>query len=150
MNKRSKRKIREEKKEADISTAMISSFYGLGMAMITAVILTFLLSAISLLCRDPGEVAKISGYAVLFISSFVGGFMCCKHCGKYPLVCGIAFAVIYLLIHWLLSLLPIFSESALSFGSVWILRLIALGVAVGGAFFGTYKPKKRHKPKRKR
>ena len=149
MNKRSKRRVSAEEKDANIGTAIISALYGLVPALIAVVVLSLAFSAISLLCPDPREVSKISGYAVLLISSFVGGFLSYKRCGQYPLVCGLAFGGIYLVLHCLASLVPI-SEATLRSGFVWMFRLIALAIAIVGAFLGTYKPKKRHRAKRKR
>ena len=146
---RTKPKRRPASVEPTSGSAVFSSLFGLIAALITFIALTAAFSFVSLLCPDPRAVSRFLGYAVLYISSVIGGIVAYKRCGGYPLICGLSFGVLYALINWLLSLL--FSPTdAMNIGIALIMRVLSVAAAVGGAFLGSYKPKRKHRGKRKR
>ena len=146
---RSKQKRRPASLEPTTGSAIFSSLFGLVAAIITLIALTVAFSFVSLMCPDPRAVSRFLGYAVLYLSSFVGGFVAYKRCGGYPLLCGASFGVLYALINWLFSLL-LAPTDAISIGIALIMRVATAGVAILGSYLGSYKPKRRHSQKRRR
>ena len=145
---RTKQKRRSMSAEPTTAGAMLSSLHGLLAALITLIALTAVFSFVSLRCPDPRVASRFFGYAVLYMASFVGGYTAYKRCGAYPFVCGLIFGILYALINWLFSLLS--APSQISSAMVWVMRVVSVITAVGGAFLGSYKPKKRHGRRHKR
>ena len=75
--------------EVTVKRAILSAFYGVVPAIITMLGLFIILAFVSLRCPNPRAAAHISGYAALYLSSFIGGIFSYKRCGGYPLICGL-------------------------------------------------------------
>ncbi len=146
---RTKQKRRQTSSEPTSTSAIFSSLFGLLVAAVTLISLTLAFSLVSLLCHDPRIVSRVLGCVSMYIVSFIGGFATYKRCGGYPILCGISFGLLYALIIWLCSLLSV-NPDIMRPMFVWMMRAASVAVSVAGAFLGSYKPKRRHSPKRRR
>ncbi len=134
--------------EASPRQAMIMSLWGLLAAVVTAAVLIPIAATVAIFCPDPRAVARIAGYAILYISAFIGGAYTYRRCRGYALLCGLNTGLCYTALTLIMSLALGFMSSSISPGLAFALRLPIVAAAIGGAVAGSYTPKRR--PRRRR
>ena len=134
--------------EATPQGAIKSSLPGTAAALVSALVMTLLGALIALLCPDPGAAARVTGYAVLYLSAFAGGFYAYRRCRAYPLLCGLYTGLSYTALTILLSLLLQIDEGGLSPALAFLLRAPIVLTAIVGGVAASYSPKRRRKRRR--
>ncbi len=86
---------------AAINTALKSSFLGLLITVGSSLAMLFATTAAALMTDDPTAFVDVAGFASLFISSFIGGFICPKLNKQAPylvsFLCGAGFVALIML-----------------------------------------------------
>ncbi len=141
-------KKRRQTQEASPRQAIMMSLWGVLAAAVSAAVLMLMASVIAVFCPDPRAVARISGYAILYISAFLGGLYAYRRCGGYALLCGLYSGLYYTALTLILSLSLGFMASSIGAGLAFLLRLPIVAAAIGGAAAGAYTPKRRRHRRR--
>ena len=128
--------------------AIKSALPGTAAALVAALVMILIGALIALLCPDPGAAARIVGYAVLYLSAFVGGFYAYRRCRAYPLLCGLYTGLIYTALTIVLSLILRLEQGGVSAFLAFLLRLPIVVSAIVGGVSGSYSPKRRRKRRR--
>ena len=89
------------KVEGAIDTALKSSFLGILISAGVGLALLFASTAAALMTDDPTAFVDPVGYVSLFVTSFLGGFICSKlnKCAPYlvSILCGAEFVILSML-----------------------------------------------------
>lgn len=89
------------KMEATLDTAIKSSFWGILITAGISLALLFASTAAALMTDDPTSFVDPIGYVSIFVSSFLGGFICSKLDKRSPylvaLICGAGFVILSML-----------------------------------------------------
>lgn len=129
--------------------ALLSALWGVMAALGAALILVLAFGGIALMFADPGAVAGVLGYASLYLSAAVGGFVAFKHCRGLAVLCGLYTGLGFAALTLIFSLLVGSDGEGMNVGLSFLLRLVTVAAAIGGAMLATYKPPKRHRRRRR-
>lgn len=147
--KKGKRKSRGEEYGKAVSVIR-SSFIGLGVSLIFAVVLWFVASAVAYANKDPDAVAGGLGFAAIYISSMAAGFAAVRVNGHSALFCGLLSGGLLALLMFFVS---IFFNSSYSSDYPFILALGMRGImvlfSVFGAFAGLHRTSRKKRGKRR-
>ena len=138
----------ESSQEKNRLISLASSIaFGTGGGLLCFSLLVLVISALSLLLKDPHKLSLPLAVAAIYLASFASGFLALKHNkGKDTLICGCVSGILLVLILGVfLSFVPS-SSSEQAMGGVLLLRLIALPCSVLGALLAS----KPSKPKRRK
>ncbi len=91
---------------------------------------------------DVTVLPGVLGYAALYVSSIVGGFVSCKRCGGMSLLCGLYTGGALMLITLLIS--PTVG-AGITFARALLTRLPIIPIAVLGGLIASYRPVKRRR-----
>ena len=144
-----KRKSSHQKKEASTSGILSSAFKSALIALLTSLFLALIVSAIVMKIKDPIEAVLPISLAVLYICSFLSGFLCIKKLREGTILCGALSGAIFMLLHILISLfLPKDFSFSRSFGLSFLLHVLIILFSICGAYIakkGLGKRKKKRK-----
>ena len=86
---------------AALNTALKSSFLGILITVGSSLAMLLATTAAALMTDDPTAFVNVAGFASLFVSSFIGGFVCPKLNKQAPylvsLLCGAGFVALIML-----------------------------------------------------
>ena len=122
---------------------------GFAISLIIGIILTLVVSAIVFSAKDPNRYVTPAAFTVLYVCSLLGGFVSSRLNGGSPLLCGLLYSAMLLVLLLLGSLL--FGGELSSDYSIQLaigLRALVVVAALIGAFIGVYKKPARKKRKR--
>jgi putative membrane protein (TIGR04086 family) len=135
------------KKEGIIDKTFKSSFLGILITVGIGFIIMFASTAAALLTDDPTSFISPIGYISVFITSFLGGFVCSKINKHSPyivaIICGADFVILSMLFSFAL---PHSFASGMNIQTRLLLHTLSFILFPVGAFAGT----KASKPQRKR
>ena len=144
-----KRKSSHQKKESGRSGILSSAFKSALIALLTSLFLALIVSAIALRVKDPIEAVTPMSLAVLYICSFLSGFLCMKKLREGTLLCGALSGAIFMMLYISISLfLPKDFSSSRSFGISFLLHALMILFSICGAYIakkGLGKRKKKRK-----
>ena len=144
-----KRKSSHQKKESGRSGILSSAFKSALIALLTSLFLALIVSAIALRAKDPIEAVTPMSLAVLYICSFLSGFLCMKKLREGTLLCGALSGAIFMMLYISISLfLPKDFSSSRSFGISFLLHALMILFSICGAYIakkGLGKRKKKRK-----
>ncbi len=141
-------KKRRQTSETTPRGAIMSALPGVAAAMVTAIAMILIFGLIALFCPDPRAVARIAGYATLYLSAFLGGLYAYRCCRAYALLCGLYTGLFYTALTLILSLVIRVDGAGVSPMLAFLLRLPTVAAAIGGAMAGAYTPKRHHRRRR--
>ena len=140
-NKKSHTKI-----EGTLDAALKSSFLGILFSAGISLALLFACTAAALMTDDPTAFVDPLGYGILFVSSFLGGFICSKLDKHSPylvsILCGAGFVILSMLFSLALP-------HSLASGTKILTRLCLHALSFALFPVGTIFAVKSSKPKRK-
>lgn len=137
-----RKKPRRAYAEATPNGAFGSLPAGLLATVVSAVVLMAILAGVSLACPDAGTAVKVSGYAALYISAFIGGFVSCRRCNGMAALCGLLVGGVMMLLT--LALAPLAGEG-IGFTKAFLTRLPLIPTAILGGLAASYRPKRRER-----
>lgn len=139
------------KAERAIDTALKSSFLGMLISAGVGLALLFASTAAALMTDDPTAFIDPIGYVSVFITSFLGGFICSKLDKSSPylvgIICGAGFVVFSMLLSFAL---PHSLSSGMNIGMRLCLHVLSFLLFPIGTLVGVKSAKPRHKPKKRR
>ena len=132
-----------------LSRVMLSALFALPFSLLCGLVLLSVMAGLALTQSDPNALTTPLSLAVLGLSAVAGGLICSRRCGESPLLCGLIFGLLLVLLMWGASLF--FSDGSLSMGLSLPVSLLLRGAVVAlscvGARMGAPRP---HAPAHRR
>ena len=147
------KKRANEKKRTSKNGALLSSVFGMGIAVAALLALLSIFSIIGLASEKPHSLLSPISFFSIYASAFLGGFVAIKKnkerdallCGA---LCGVFIMLAYSVTFWLVGIILNADSTPIS----WLYRAIIIVCALLGAIIGvnkTHKKSIRRKRRRK-
>ena len=129
--------------ESSLLGVLKSALFALPVSLLCGVILLSVMAAIALTQPNPSAMITPLALAVLGLSGLVGGLVCVRRAGRSPALCGLTFGLLFVLVTWVLSLIPMEAGESTSLPGVWLIRAVVVLLSCLGAAVGA---RRAHRP----
>lgn len=145
--KQTHKKKRHEKELGGTSRLLLAALRSAFISLLVSILLAALISGIAQKSDDALSVIAFVALAVLYLSSFLSGFLCMNKTRESTLLCGVLGGTMFMVLYIFISLfLPNEFSTSRSFWLSLLLRLLMIAFSV----LGSYAAKSRFAKKRKR
>lgn len=142
MKKTSVKKRPHRAPEPTPRSALGAAPMGILASSLCAGILILIFAGVALAFPDVTALPGVLGYAALYVSAIVGGFVARKRCGGMILLCGLYTGGATVLITLLIS--PTVG-AGITFARALLTRLPIIPIAVLGGLVASYRPVKKRR-----